>query len=193
MFHPYRERSVDNVIEEIRMYKRMGFKYMNFEDDNFTADKERAKEICRRMIKEHLQFKESFFFGRTDMANDEELLNLLSEAHLTRVLIGIESLNQKALNSIHKCQNIADIKRAAAACEKHKIRLIASIVLGLDEDSRRDIRRSVAFAKKINAYELQPAILTPFPGTPVYEKFMTQTAKLRRYKMDPRLISQLVG
>lgn len=178
MFHPYRERSVDNVIEEIRMYKRMGFKYMNFEDDNFTADKERAKEICRRMIKEHLQFKESFFFGRTDMANDEELLNLLSEAHLTRVLIGIESLNQKALNSIHKCQNIADIKRAAAACEKHKIRLIASIVLGLDEDSRRDIRRSVAFAKKINAYELQPAILTPFPGTPVYEKFMKENRML---------------
>ena len=45
MFAPYRQRSVDNVIEEIRMYKKMGFQYMNFEDDNFTADKERAKEI----------------------------------------------------------------------------------------------------------------------------------------------------
>jgi len=96
MFAPYRQRSVDNVIEEIRMYKKMGFKYMNFEDDNFTADKERAKEICRRMIAEGLTFKETFFFGRTDLAEDEELLTLLHDAHLTRVLIGIESLNQDA-------------------------------------------------------------------------------------------------
>ena len=171
MFSPYRQRSIENVLREIRNYKRMGFRYMNFEDDNFTADKERAKEICRRMIAERLQFKETFFFGRTDMANDEELLTLLQQAHLTRVLIGIESLNQKALDSINKHQNIEDIQRAGAACRDHGIRLIASIVLGLDEDAREDIRHSVDFAKSMDAYQLQPAILTPYPGTPVYERF----------------------
>lgn len=171
MFSPYRQRSVDNVMEEIRMYKKMGFRYMNFEDDNFTANKDRAKEICRRMIREKLTFKETFFFGRTDMARDEELLSLLKSAHLTRVLIGIESLNQKALDAVNKHQDIDDIKAAAAACKKHGIRLIASIVLGLDEDTRSDIRRSVEFAKLIDAYQLQSAVLTPFPGTPVYEKF----------------------
>lgn len=169
MFAPYRKRSVDNVIAEIRMYKKLGFEYMNFEDDNFTADKERAKEICRRMIKEGLTFKETFFFGRTDLADDEELLQLLHDAHLTRVLIGIESLNQAALNSIHKGQNIENIRRAAAACKKYKIRMIASIVLGLDDDTIEDMNRSVMFAKSIDAYQLQPAILTPYPGTPVYE------------------------
>lgn len=172
MFAPYRQRSVENVLEEIRMYKRMGFRYMNFEDDNFTADKERAKEICRQMIAEHLQFKETFFFGRTDMAKDEELLNLLQQAHLTRVLIGIESLNQKALDSVNKHQNIEDIRKAGVACRDHGIRLIASIVLGLDEDMREDIRRSVDFAKSIDAYQLQPAILTPYPKTPVYDQFV---------------------
>lgn len=174
MFSPYRQRSVENVLEEIRLYKRMGFRYMNFEDDNFTADKERAKEICRCMIAEHLPFKETFFFGRTDLANDEELLNLLQEAHLTRVLIGIESLNQKALDSVNKHQNIEDIMRAGAACRDHGIRLIASIVLGLDEDRREDIRRSVDFAKSIDAYQLQPAVLTPYPQTPVYEQFVKE-------------------
>lgn len=171
MFAPYRQRSVDNVIDEIRMYKKMGFKYMNFEDDNFTADKERAKEICRRMIAEDLTFKETFFFGRTDMAKDEELLQLLHDAHLNRVLIGIESLNQKALDRVNKGQNIQDIRDAAKACADHGIRLIASIVLGIDDDSIEDIHRSVAFAKSVNAYQLQCAILTPYPGTPVYEQF----------------------
>lgn len=170
MFAPYRQRSVENVIAELRMYKQMGFKYMNFEDDNFTADKERAKAICRAMIKENLIFKETFFFGRTDLAKDEELLDLLKEAHLTRVLIGIESLNQKALDSINKHQDIEDIKAAAAACKKHGIRMIASIVLGLDEDDQEDIERAVAFAMSIDAYQLQPAVLTPLPGTPVYDQ-----------------------
>lgn len=174
MFAPYRQRSIDNVMAELRMYKKMGFKYMNFEDDNFTADKERAKEICRRMIKENLVFKETFFFGRTDLARDEELLELLRKAHLTRVLIGIESLNQDALNAIDKHQNIDDIRKAAKACADHGIRLIASIVLGIDEDGPEDIRRSVQFAKDINAYQLQPAVLTPFPGTPVYDQMVKE-------------------
>ncbi|MCD8365131.1 MAG: B12-binding domain-containing radical SAM protein [Clostridiales bacterium] len=171
MFAPYRQRSVDSVIEEIRVCKKMGFRYMNFEDDNFTADKERAKEICRRMIEENLVFRETFFFGRTDMANDEELMTLLEKAHLNRVLIGIESLNEKALEQIHKGQHREDIVRAARTCRDHKIRLIASIVLGLDADTGDDMRKAVRFARDLDAYQLQPAILTPYPGTPVYRQF----------------------
>ncbi|MEA4902435.1 B12-binding domain-containing radical SAM protein [Desulfitobacterium sp.] len=170
MFHPYRRRSVDSVIKELRYYKTLGFKYMNFEDDNFTADRERVKEICNRMIAENLIFKETFFFGRTDLAKDEEMLSLLEQAHLNRVLVGIESLNQESLDLIKKHQSIADIENCAKALRRHKIRLIASLVLGIDTDGPEDIRRGVDFAKKINAYQLQPAIMTPFPGTAVYEQ-----------------------
>ena len=171
MFSPYRKRSVESVIAEIKHYKEMGFRYMNFEDDNFTADKDRAKEICRRIIAENLQFEDTFFFGRTDMANDPELLDLLAAAHLNWVLIGIESLNQAALDEIDKHQSVEDIRRAGIACKEHGIQLIASIVLGIDQDGPEDIARTVEFTKSIDASKLQPAILTPFPGTPVYEQF----------------------
>lgn len=174
MFHPYRQRSVDSVIEELRYYKKLGFRYINFEDDNFTADRERAKEICRRMIAEGLTFRESFFFGRTDLAQDEELLDLLERAHLTRVLIGIESLNQASLDAINKHQKLQDIEACGAALSRHKIRLIASLVLGIDTDGPEDIRRGVSFAKHINAYQLQPAIMTPFPGTAVYRQLAAE-------------------
>ncbi|MGI6218105.1 MAG: B12-binding domain-containing radical SAM protein, partial [Coriobacteriales bacterium] len=174
MFAPYRKRSVDNVIDEIKMCHELGFEYMNFEDDNFTADKERAKEICRRIIDENLQFKETFFFGRTDMADDPELLDLLAEAHLTRVLIGIESLNQEALDNIDKKADVVKIREACQGCWDHGIRVIASLVLGIDTDGPEDIRRAYRFAKSIGAYQIQPAILTPFPGTPVYEQFVSE-------------------
>ena len=171
MFHPYRYRTPDNVIKELEMYKKMGFKYVNFEDDNFTANKNRAKEILRKMIDNDLVFRETFFFGRTDLARDEELLGLLRDAHLTRVLIGIESLNQDSLDYIDKKQKIEDIEYCGEMLKKYKIRLISSIVLGIDYDNKEDIRKAVEFSKKINAYQLQPAILTPYPGTPLYEQF----------------------
>ncbi len=180
MFSPYRRRSIDSVIDEIKHYHALGFEYMNFEDDNFTADKERAKELCRRIIAENLQFKETFFFGRTDMANDPELLDLLAKAHLTRVLIGIESLNQAALDDIEKHQSVEDIRRAGKACREHSIRVVASVVLGIDEDGPADIARAVDFAKSIDAYQLQPAILTPFPGTPVYDQFAKEGRMLTK-------------
>ncbi|MGI6229377.1 MAG: B12-binding domain-containing radical SAM protein [Tractidigestivibacter sp.] len=184
MFAPYRRRSVDSVIAEIKHYHRMGFEYMNFEDDNFTADKERAKEICRRIIDENLQFKETFFFGRTDMANDPELLDLLAKAHLNWVLIGIESLNQESLDTIDKHQSVEDIRRAGEACREHGIQLIASIVLGIDTDTHEDIMRAVQFAKDIDASKLQPAVLTPFPGTPVYEQYEREGRMLNEKEED---------
>lgn len=52
--------------------------------------------------------------------------------------------------------------------------MIASIVLGLDDDTIEDMNRSVEFAKSIDAYQLQPAILTPYPGTPVYEQMVRE-------------------
>ena len=114
-------------MDELWYYKSLGFKYMNFEGDNFTANKERAKEICRRMIQENLVFRETFFFGSTDMVEDDELLGLLQKAHLTRALVGIESLNQQSLDEINKHQKVADIKRCAAAFAKHKIRSACGI------------------------------------------------------------------
>lgn len=174
MFNPYRARTPDNVIEELKMYKRLGFKYVNFEDDNFTANKKRAKEILRKMIENKTVFKETFFFGRTDMATDPELLQLLSDAHLRRTLVGIESLNQKSLDTINKKQNISDIQKCGKVLSKYKIKLIASLVLGIDDDDKEDIRRSVQFCRDINAYQLQPAILTPYPGTPVYDQYVKE-------------------
>ena len=184
MFAPYRQRSVDSVIAEIKHYHELGFEYINFEDDNFTADKKRAKEICRRIIAENLQFKETFFFGRTDMANDPEMLDLLARAHLNWVLIGVESLNQETLDAVNKHQSIEDIRRAGEACRQHGIQLIASIVVGADTDTHDDIMRTVQFAKEIDASKLQPAILTPYPGTPVYDGYQKEHRMLWRDERD---------
>lgn len=176
MFAPYRRRSIDSVIEELRSYKNAGFEYINFQDDNFTADSNRVKALLKRMINENLVFKETFFFGRKDFLEDEdeELLELMERSNLNRVLIGFESFKQESLDKINKKQKVADVNKLKEHAEKlseHKIKILASLVLGVDTDSKEDIRKSVQVCKDINAYQLQPAILTPFPGTLDYKNF----------------------
>ena len=170
MFAPYRERSIENVLEEIRMYKRMGFKYINFQDDNLTANKRRIKTLLKRMISENLVFRESFFFGRIDLARDDELLELLRDARLRRVLIGFESLNQETHDMINKKLNVEDIHSLAHKLSAYKIKVIAGFVIGLDTDTQEDINKAVDFCKRINAYQLQSTVLTPYPGTDVYRQ-----------------------
>ena len=94
---------------------------------------EKGKELLKKMIQATVWcFKRPFSLGRTDLVEDEELLALLRDAHLNPVLIGIESLNQESLDYIDKKQKIEDIEYCGKMLEKYKIRLIASIVLGLD-------------------------------------------------------------
>lgn len=174
MFYPYRKRSPENVIEELKIHKKRGFKYLCFQDDNFTADKERAKAILDKMIFHRLIFKETFFYARTDIFDDTELLDLLQRANFRRVFIGIESLNQQSLKYVNKKQTLTNIVKMKDQLSKYKFKLIASFVIGLDHDDIEDIQRMVGFSKEINAYQLQPQILTPYVGTPIYDQLETE-------------------
>ncbi len=180
MFSPYRKRSPDNVIRELKIHKKMGLKHLCFQDDNFTADRKRAKEILKKMIAHQLLFEETFFYARMDMFEDEELLDLLMRANFRRVFIGIESLNARTLKYVNKRQSLADINQLEEKLKKYKFKLIASFVLGLDHDNREDIKRVVDFAKKINAYQLQPQILTPYVGTPIHDQLEKEGRILTR-------------
>ena len=171
MFHPYREMSCERVIEAIRWYRAQGFSRVNIQDDNFTANKPRAKRILKMLIDNGLAFRETFFFGRIDVAEDEELVALLKKAGFRIILVGMESTNQKSLDTVNKMQQVKQIYNNATRLTECGMKLSASIILGLDFDTKQTIEQTVDFCRSIGAYSLQVPILTPFPGTPLYKKF----------------------
>ena len=170
MFHPHRSMSPERVIEAIRYFRGQGFERVNIQDDNFTADKNRAKRILRMIIQNDLMFKETFFFGRIDIANDEELLMLLKQAGFKIVLVGMESTNPDALEKINKRQTAQHVYLNAKKLTDAGMKLSASIILGLDGDTPETIKKTADFCNNIGAYSLQMPILTPFPGTPLYRQ-----------------------
>ncbi|MBI4831335.1 MAG: B12-binding domain-containing radical SAM protein [Candidatus Lindowbacteria bacterium] len=163
----YRFRSTEKVLEDIRPYTD---KTVFFYDDNFTANRERTKTLLRRMIEEGLT-PEWTAQVRVDAARDDELLDLMERSNCFGVYVGIESINPKTLELYSKGQTLEDIKQSIKKFHKHGIRIHGMFVLGSDEDDVGVIRETARFAKRLRIDSVQFMILTPIPGSKIFEQF----------------------
>lgn len=164
----YRFRSTENVIEELRRYDRRGNSVF-FYDDNFAANRERAKDLLQAMIGERFKFKWTTQV-RADVARDIELVRLMKKAGCHTVYIGFESVNQRSLDAMKKKQTVADIVQAVRVLRRHRIRIHGMFVLGFDEDDWETVKKTVRFAKKARLSTTQFLILTPLPGSEFYNR-----------------------
>jgi len=168
----YRHRSTDNVMEELRQYDDPR-NFVFFYDDNFTADRERAKVLLRAMIEERFRFKWSTQV-RIDAAKDSELVRLMKMAGCFTLFIGLESVNPASLVSMKKHQTVEDMESALRVFRRQRIHVHGMFVYGFDEDDWDTVERTVAFAKKNRLTSTQFLILTPLPGSELYDRMVAQ-------------------
>lgn len=165
----YRFRSIENTLKELRQY--MGRNHtVFFYDDNFAANPKHTKELLKAMIKEKLNFKWSAQV-RVDVAKDIELVKLMKNAGCHTVFVGFESVNPESLDEMKKSQDVEDIVNAIKVLRKHHIHIHGMFMLGLDNDNRKTVKETVRFAKKYGITSGQFLILTPLPGSELYNSF----------------------
>ena len=165
----YRFRPVPEVIEEIRA---LGSRSVGFPDDNIVGRPARARELFEALIPLRVQWAGQ---GDLSMAKDEELLNLMARSDCLAMFVGIESLCAESLATAHKQPNIGlDLEQAIATIHRHGIDLVGSFVFGLEGDKPDLFRKTVAFAERVKLAAAQFSVLTPFPGTPIYEQFKAE-------------------
>jgi radical SAM superfamily enzyme YgiQ (UPF0313 family) len=160
----YRFKSPKKVIENIKQYPG---KPIFIVDDNFTSNKERAKDLLRMMIKERVNNNWSAQV-RTDIYKDPELLSLMKKTNCTHLYIGFESINPESLVECHKKQSLEDITKAIRAIHGYDMNVHGMFVFGFDSDTKETIRETVNFAKKSKIDTVQFMMLTPLPGTDTY-------------------------
>ena len=164
----YRFRSTENVIEELRRYDHKK-NTIFFYDDNFAANRRRAKELLQAMIREKLMFKWSTQV-RVDIAKDPELVSLMKEAGCHTVYVGMESVNPASLKSMKKQQTVEEMAQAMQMFRQNRIHVHGMFVYGFDEDDWHTVKETVKFAKKAKFSSTQFMILTPLPGSEFYNK-----------------------
>lgn len=163
----FREKSIPRVMEEIR--KQRG-KHVFFCDDNFAMNRSRTKELLHAMIAEGVPGEWSAQV-RADVAKDDELLRLMAESNCYTVYIGFESINPRSLEFYKKKLTVEDIEFAIKKFHEHGIRIHGMFVLGCDEDDVATVRQTAEFAIQNEIDTVQFMIMTPVPGTELYEEF----------------------
>jgi radical SAM superfamily enzyme YgiQ (UPF0313 family) len=167
----YRFRSEALVIEELKNLKRI--EHVFFYDDNFAADKERAKILLEKMIK--MDFKGTWSTQvRIDIYKDEELLKLMQKSNCSTLYIGFESINPETLKFYKKGITPAQIEEGIKTLHKYNIKVHGMFVIGADTDTRESILATLDFSKKMKIDSVQFLILTPVPGSRIFQEFLEE-------------------
>jgi radical SAM superfamily enzyme YgiQ (UPF0313 family) len=166
--HPY-QKPVEEVIADIR---QMRSKRAIFLDLNMIADIDYANALFEALIP--LKIK---WFGLATMllAFDNDLLDLVTRSGCTGLLIGFESLSHKNLQSSRKGFNNPDqYKEVMEKFHQHKISIMGCFVFGLDEDTTEVFAKTAQFSIDSKIDLPRYAIVTPFPGTPLYKRLKSE-------------------
>lgn len=167
--HTYRFRPVDNIIQEINSLKG---NLILFGDDNIVADMNFAKDLFRAMIPLR---KKWMCQANLTIAEDRELLELAAKSGCVGLFIGLESLSNKNLRDVEKGFYQADkYSDLIAKINDYGIVVMAGFMFGFDHDDKGVFERTIKFTKEMHLIASQIAILTPFPGTPLYNRLKSQ-------------------
>lgn len=163
------QRPIDWVIEDI---KRVGQKKVIFIDLNIISDTKYAKELFRQLIPLKIKW---FGLSTVLIAHDEELKELLARSGCKGLLLGLETVSEQSLKDAKKRFN-ASVGYKDVIKDLHHlgISIQGCFVFGLDHDTPDVFDTTVEFAIDAGIDLPRFAILTPFPGTPIYKSMVAQ-------------------
>ncbi|MHA1229483.1 MAG: B12-binding domain-containing radical SAM protein [Candidatus Helarchaeota archaeon] len=163
----WRYKSADRVVEEISFLKeKYNITRINIRDDNFVVNKKRAIEICKKIYNNKLDIN----FGidcRVDLISNE-LARYLKFGGCDQIYFGIESGSPRMLKFIKKDINLAQAYDAIKLCKQLKIKNSASFIIGLPNETEKDVMLTEKFIFQCMPDNLLVKIFVPFPGTELY-------------------------
>jgi radical SAM superfamily enzyme YgiQ (UPF0313 family) len=161
----FRTRPVEHVVEEI---KRFPARIFFFVDDNIFLSRQYAYELCEALIP--LKIKWGSQGSLELICRDEKLLKLAARSGCLSLFVGIESIDQETLNAAHKAfnkvkkydENLRKMRRAG-------INIVGAFIFGFEQDTPQTVDRVYDFAMRNKLAMVNTGIMTPFPGTEVFE------------------------
>jgi radical SAM superfamily enzyme YgiQ (UPF0313 family) len=164
-----RKRSPQNIVGEIKMLsEQYGVRQIDFLDDNFSQDMEYANKVMDAIIEAKLPVVYNFQNGLRADRLDEPLIIKMKKAGVIKVGIGIESGEQKIVNSVKKSLNLERVREAIRLLRKHGIIVIGFFMLGLPGETAKTIEKTIQFAKETNPHMANFSVVLPLPGTELY-------------------------
>ena len=177
----FRQRSVENVINEIQHWKKIyNIKEIAFWDDILTLNKAWMYKFCEAIGKENIVWS---CYTRLDLV-DEPLLRAMKKAGCWNIFFGIESGDDQLLKNITKRMTVEEMKKQVRVVQKVGIVIRGSFMLGLPGETPELGRKTIQYAIELEPDYTQFSITTPYPGTQLwkdYEKWGTLDKNFKEY------------
>lgn len=162
----YRSRPTEEVIAEV---DTLSGRRVFFVDDNIAAHRGRTKQLfqCLPTGKRKLAW-----IGQASVtiARDESLLDAAAASGCLALFLGIESLKPKNLEDQGKnCNKVEEYEEAIRRIHNHGIAVFGAFIFGLDHDTKDIFKQTLQFALHNRLEGAQFNILTPYPGTPLFD------------------------
>ncbi len=164
--HRYRVRTPDNVAAEMAHAQKLFPQVQEFffDDDTFTANLPRAREIAKRLKPLGLTW------SCNSRANvNYETLKLMKDCGLRLLLVGYESGNQGILNNIKKGITIEEARQFTKHCKELGIVIHGTFILGLPVETPETIEETIRYAIDLDVFSIQVSLAAPYPGTELYK------------------------
>ena len=169
-----RSKKIGQVLDEIRALSRLGNDSVFIVDDNFAGNRPYAKALLKAIAALLPTLPANMYFytqATLDVANDDELLELLQAARFLRLFIGIETGDKNRLRELNKRhQTGMDIKAACEKIRSYGITVWAGIMFGLEGDDLSSFDKQIEFILETNFIPVQVGLLQAVPGTSLCQR-----------------------
>jgi radical SAM superfamily enzyme YgiQ (UPF0313 family) len=164
-----RRREVRGIVEEIEQLDR---RWVMFADDNIVGHAQHSRELFQALSPLKLTW-----FGQASLQGlrDLQSIRLMAASGCRGLFIGFESVSAESLAGCGKTQNHPDqYREIVRALQGEGIAVWGSFVLGLDDDREEIFERTLQFAVDARIFMALFALLTPYPGTPLYRRLQAE-------------------
>jgi radical SAM superfamily enzyme YgiQ (UPF0313 family) len=174
-----RTKTPEQMLGEFEVLYQMGWRrYVFVVDDNFIGNKRNAKIFLRALIPWMEEHNYPFILlteASLNLAEDEELIELMVKAGFTMVFMGIETPDTDSLVGIHKLQNTRrDLVESCHKITRMGLQIMAGFIMGFDNERSGAGERISAFIKETGIPQCQFSLLQALQNTALWNRLQTE-------------------
>lgn len=213
LFPCFKNRSVENVLDEIgELIKKYNAKEI-FDDSGTLSTGKWLKNLCNDLIQRGYNKRIKYSCNMRFGALKQEEYDLMKKAGFRLLKFGLESANQKTLDQLNKGIKVKDILEGCEMAKKSGLTVHLTMIVGYPWETKKDAMKTFELAKNLmqsgKADLLQATVLIPYPGTPLWEEakkedwFLFNPLDYERYDMrepvlktknfNPKEIAEVCG
>jgi len=170
-----RSKTPEQMKKEFQSLYDMGWRQSVFiVDDNFIGNRHEVKKMLPILADWQKEKKYPFTLlteASTDLANDEDLMQMMSKTNFFKVFLGLETPDKDSLKECGKFQNTSrNLVKAVHTIHKHGMQVMGGFIVGFDNDTEAIFEAQINFIQQIGVVTAMVGVLTALPQTRLWQR-----------------------